>query len=214
MEIVCPTCNKRYNISEDKIPQGKRASATCKNCGCKIVIESRQDDQPDNSFKFKSAPKLQDGSESSPQITEKDFIDFIGPNADKYIEKFSKFNVAGVDHFSLTWNWPAFIVAVFWMLYRKLYLWALLVFILSFIPIAGIILMIACGLTGNYIYYKNVKKKIMELKIQQPSSELSELLQQIGGVNRWLKTLALVLMITTVLGILAAIIIPLIAGKT
>ena len=186
MEIVCPTCNKRYNISEDKIPQGKRASATCKNCGCKIVIESSQDDQPDNSFKFKSEPKLPDGSESSPQITEKDFIDFIGPNADKYIEKFSKFNVAGVDHFSLTWHWPSFIVAVFWMLYRKLYLWALLVFILSFIPIAGIV----------------------------PSSELSELLQQIGGVNRWVKTLALVLMITAVLGILAAIIIPLIAGKT
>jgi len=213
MEIICPTCNKRYDIPEDEIPQGKRASTTCKNCGGKIVIDSRQDDQQDNSFKFESEPQMSSDPESPPQVTEKDFIDFIGPNADKYIEKFTKFNVGGVDQFSATWHWPAFFVTLFWMLYRKLYLWALLIFILSFIPIAGFILMIVYGVTGNYLYYKHAKKKIMELKIQQPSSDLSESLQQIGGVNQWVKTLVMVLVIIAILGILAAIIIPLIAVR-
>jgi len=214
MELVCPTCNKKYHVSEDKIPQGKKASTTCNNCGGKIVIELSQDNQPGESLEFISESIMSDSPESPPQITKKDFIDFIGPNADKYIEKFSKFNVAGVDNFSLTWHWPAFFVTFFWMLYRKLYLWALLVFILSYIPAVGLVLMIICGLTGNYLYYKHAKQKIMELKIQESSSDLSELLHQIGGVNQWVKTLAIVLVILAILGIFAAIIIPLIATRT
>jgi len=39
MQILCPTCNARYQIAEDKISQGKRATATCKKCGGRIVIE-------------------------------------------------------------------------------------------------------------------------------------------------------------------------------
>ncbi len=38
MKIICPQCNASYNIPNNKIPK-KRAVATCKNCGGKIVIE-------------------------------------------------------------------------------------------------------------------------------------------------------------------------------
>ncbi len=32
MEIICPICNKSYNIPVERLPK-KRASAKCKNCG-------------------------------------------------------------------------------------------------------------------------------------------------------------------------------------
>lgn len=43
MQIICPTCNARYTIPDNKIPQGKKAAATCKKCGGRIVIESSAD---------------------------------------------------------------------------------------------------------------------------------------------------------------------------
>jgi predicted Zn finger-like uncharacterized protein len=39
MQILCPTCNAKYRIASNKIPQGKRAKATCKKCGGRILIE-------------------------------------------------------------------------------------------------------------------------------------------------------------------------------
>ena len=42
MEIICPTCNKVYNVSDHKIPS-KKISATCKRCGGKIEVTKRID---------------------------------------------------------------------------------------------------------------------------------------------------------------------------
>jgi hypothetical protein len=39
MEIICPTCNKSYNIPVERLPK-KRVSAKCKNCGQTMQIES------------------------------------------------------------------------------------------------------------------------------------------------------------------------------
>ncbi len=39
MKIICPTCNTRYDIPSDKIPQGRTLVETCKNCGGQIVTE-------------------------------------------------------------------------------------------------------------------------------------------------------------------------------
>lgn len=39
MKVVCPTCNASYKIPGGRIPSGRKAVATCKRCGGKIVIE-------------------------------------------------------------------------------------------------------------------------------------------------------------------------------
>ena len=39
MKVVCPNCKTIYNLNMKKLPQGKRAVASCKECGGKIVIE-------------------------------------------------------------------------------------------------------------------------------------------------------------------------------
>ena len=217
MKIVCPKCNAVYDIPSDKIPQGKRASATCKECGGKIVIEPSAGKQPDHSTQAEavSRPPISPTHKPSPlQIKTKDFIFFIGPKSDKYLSKFKKFNITGVDKFSLTWHWPAFFFSFLWMLYRKLYLWALLAFVLSLIPYFGFLLWVVWGATGNYIYYKNAKKKILRLKTLQPASDLSISLRNIGGVNEWVWRWVKILLIISILALIAAILIPLFAGRS
>ncbi len=74
-------------------------------------------------------------------LNEEDFIAFVGSNAPKYLEKFKKFRIGGVDNFVATWHWPAFLAGFWWMLYRKLYLWALVSFIGMLYPVCQL-----CGL--------------------------------------------------------------------
>jgi protein-tyrosine kinase len=38
MIITCPLCHKRYKISAEKIPPGKRAAGKCQNCGRHMVV--------------------------------------------------------------------------------------------------------------------------------------------------------------------------------
>jgi hypothetical protein len=118
------------------------------------------------------------------EIKEEEISSFIGKNAEKYIKKFKKFNINGVDNFSLTWHWPAFFLPGWWFLYRKLYLWALLDFVLNFISFIGFLERFIWAATANYIYYKHVKKKILLLKSQLPSID-NKALSQVGGVHTW-----------------------------
>jgi hypothetical protein len=46
MKIVCSVCNTNYTIPDRKIPPGRKASATCKNCGVKIEIPVQTKMQP------------------------------------------------------------------------------------------------------------------------------------------------------------------------
>lgn len=110
---------------------------------------------------------------------------FVGKNAAYYNEQFRKFNVGGVETFVPTWNWAAFLCNFWWMLYRKLYLWALVWFILSFIPFFGIAFWVAAGISGNYLYFRHATPKIREARSMQPPEKLPEVLRQLGGVNEW-----------------------------
>lgn len=156
---------------------------------------------------------IESSDQSKTEVTEEDFAHFIGKNADKYLSKFGEFTVRGADKFALTWHWPVFFFGFLWMLYRKLYLWALLAFFLPIIaPFVSsyfnLLIMIAWGMTGNYIYYKHAKKKILKLKTDQSCFDLSLMatsLRKIGGVNRWVPYIALLM---AIVGILAAISIP------
>ena len=38
MQIVCPSCNTAYRVPRNRIPSGKRGTATCKKCGHKLII--------------------------------------------------------------------------------------------------------------------------------------------------------------------------------
>ena len=145
-------------------------------------------------------------------VTEDDLTLFMGKNAQKYLGKFRNFSLGGEDSFAVTWHWPAFFVGFWWMLYRKMWLWAvlwlLLGLVLRLIPYAGFGMMLASGMTGNYLYYTHAKKKLGELKTM-PGSDAARTaaIARKGGVSGILVVIA-PLIIVAVLGILAAIAIP------
>lgn len=215
MKITCPSCNTTYNVPRDKIPK-RKAVATCNRCRTKFYIEPENVDQSITGVASEPHPPLivthsapvKTDRPSEDSVTETDFAAFMVRNSDKYLSKFRKFQADDIDKFAVTWHWPAFFTGIWWPLYRKLYLWALVVFVVSCIPLLGFLAMIPFAMMGNYIYYKHAKKKIAELKSSHRSSDISVLLSQVGGVNPWVITVVTVLIGIALTGILAAILTP------
>lgn len=153
--------------------------------------------------------------EQKVEPTERDFVNFVGDNAYKYLRQFKKFNADGVDKFAWTWHWPACIFGFWWLLYRKLYLWALIAFFLMFIPfwifIGSLFYWIflsslVYGSIANYIYYKQAKNKIIKYKSAKAPADAHKAaiaLRKKGGVKVCVPTLAaLTILITIVLPLL------------
>ena len=173
--IICPKCQFEQEETEE-----------CIRCGV-VIKKFAQRAQP---------PEVQE----VPRGVEDDLTAFVGNNANVYIQKFKKFNMGGANTFAITWNWSTFFFGPCWMLYRKLYGWAVVAFVLSAIPFTSLISTLAFAMTGNYIYFKHANKRISELKRSRPSSELTAALASVGGVNQWVVTLSIVTIIVGFIG--------------
>lgn len=123
-------------------------------------------------------------------VTEDEFAAFIGVRASRYLSKFRKFSIDGIDRFAATWHWPAFFCGFWWLLYRKMYLWALVYFIMLAIPYANVAAWITLAIGANYLYYSHAKNKINAAKNAQAVGDLLTILPQLGGVNRWVPVVA------------------------
>jgi uncharacterized protein YbaR (Trm112 family) len=49
MEIICESCERRFNITDEKIPKGKVLSLSCPKCKNKITLDMRENDQSNES---------------------------------------------------------------------------------------------------------------------------------------------------------------------
>jgi Tfp pilus assembly major pilin PilA len=180
---LCEKCGKEVQGGE----------IFCRHCGARLLSQQ-------------ASPS---GFASTGKINDEDYALFIGKNSDKYLAKFKKFNLTGEDSFAATWHWPAFFVPFFWLLYRKLYLWALLVFIVGLIPYVGFAAMVVFGISANYLYYTHAKNKLLEVKTAQPPASDVQRVAAIarrGGVNSLVVIIPVVMI--PVIAILAAIAIP------
>lgn len=165
----------------------------CNKCGNEVIEGSTFCSHCGNSLS--STQSASYGSSPDSRIDDKDFAAYIGKNTDKYLPKFKQFNVEGIDNFSATWNWSAFLAGPLWMLYRKLYLYFIIFFVITCIPYFGILTWIAAGIIANYIYYKQAKAKILEVKSSHSAVNIPETLARIGGVNSWVWTVGIVIFI-------------------
>lgn len=136
-------------------------------------------------------------------ITTEEIRSFVGANSYYYLQQFSKFNVTGIEKFCVTWNWSCFGFTWLWFLYRKMYMLAVLTFVVFCIPGVNIILHIVAGVVGNYLYYGHVKQKILEIRAIPAHQNISLVYQEMGGVHRWVIILGIVFSI--MLAILFAI---------
>ncbi|WP_432738469.1 DUF2628 domain-containing protein [Maridesulfovibrio sp. FT414] len=128
------------------------------------------------------------------KIEYRDYYAFMGENAAKYYQRFEKFELLG-GGFAATWHWPAFFVGPLWFMYRKMYVWALVSFLFSWVPYAAFPAMIASGLCAHYLYYRECRVKILGIKNYADPDRLGILLQRQGGVNKWVIAAAVVYLI-------------------
>ncbi|MBI5846763.1 MAG: DUF2628 domain-containing protein [Nitrospirae bacterium] len=127
--------------------------------------------------------KDQDQKETS-LMSDEEYLDlFIGPNVVKYMDNFKKFGIKGPSSFVPTWHWPAFFLPFFWLLYRKLYLHAIGVLVLSFIPGINILTCIAMGLTAYYIYFRHVRDSVTAIKRATTPAQIGYVMTREGGVT-------------------------------
>lgn len=144
---------------------------TCGRC--------QQQNQDDANFCYQCGSELTastaDAGPAAPVSTGTDndlWRDFIGPNADRYLEQFKKFGPTQAPRFALTWNWPAFLyVSFLWFLYRKMYLYAAVYAIgpvvstyLTGDMTSGVVWSVVAGATANYVYYWHCREHIAAIK--------------------------------------------------
>ena len=128
---------------------------------------------------------------------------------------------------SASWHWPAFFVTFWWMLYRKMWVPALIWF---FAP--GIVLRVLAQMTpsatppltltlvwwlawlivpalfANRLYYGHCTKKIQEVRARGGSKEqMIARLEAVGGTSN-VALIVLLVLIIPIIGILAAVALP------
>ncbi len=147
-------------------------------------------------------------SAAVPKITGDDYVTFIGNNSGKYLARFNKFGMEGSECFRFTWHWPAFFVTSLWMMYRKLYGWAILAFISQLIPLVQLVAPIFWPIMAHYLYYRHAKKNLIQIK-QVPSSEETRRtgIAARGGVSPVALSIG-ILAVLTLFGVLSAVAIP------
>ena len=121
------------------------------------------------------------------QVTRDEITLFIQNNENFYKRKFKKMDDTGK---SVSWNWAAFFMGIYWMVYRKMYFKAgaflLLSMVASYTPYIGNILNL-CVLFGiavyaNALYKDHVENSIKKVSILFPEKK-EEALEKIGGTN-------------------------------
>lgn len=155
----------------------------------------------------------------------------IGPdNRDYYLSHFSRMRDGGS---RLSWHWPAFFLTSYWLLYRKMWIPALVYFIMPFvllIPFGAVVAALAPtsgaaqssvyllyvgayfflpAMFANSLYFRHCRQKIESVAATSGSRErqLGELSAK-GGTSGIAMLAISALFLIAMLGILAAIAIP------
>lgn len=167
--IYCSKCGAK-NKQEDSF---------CSKCGNMLHISNNVNTMGNN-YNTNNQANHNTYTENNTNYTQNNEYDaelarFIGENSQYYI---SKFNEMKRENKQTTWNWSAFLFTAYWLIYRKMYAQGIAVMAISFIisligggfsSLLGLVLDVAIGLYGNYIYEKQIEKCITQSKnINEP----------------------------------------------
>lgn len=130
------------------------------------------------------------------QSTNNDMIiqQLVGVKADYYIPKFQTMKAQNKQ---TSWNWPAFLVAPYWMIYRKMYGYgagALAVsFVFSLIGSGLLSLLLLAGYIVFGVFANNIYMKFIESKAGQAQSMSEPFRTQFIAKNSGVNTTATIL---------------------
>lgn len=205
-------CSKCGSANDD-------AAKLCVNCGNALALTAKAAAIP---------PASADESASDEEY----FKAVVGSkNQEYYLDNFSRFD--DERKLSPTWNWSAFLVTFYWLLYRKMWLNAALYFLLPGLLLAlfWVVGAVAGGAVGfvvslgyfayvaavfilmpmyaNALYYRQCKKMIETVRVttQGTQRQLGELAGK-GGTSHVAYIFILIVTFVAIIGVLAAIAIP------
>lgn len=154
---------------------------------------------------------------------------FVGPKYAEYYERhFERFKNTGG---AVSWNWPAFLIASVWLLYRKMWLLALLYWLvlpLSLMFISGVVAaavgplasvyfyygtsilisFVLMPMFANRFYYRHAQKKIDKVTAATTSPEQQSIEVARAGGTSSIALAVVPFILVFVIGVLAAIAIP------
>ena len=116
----------------------------------------------------------------------------VGTKQEYYLPRFEKMETLN----SFTdWNWAACLFGAAWMMYRKMYVFGLLLWVVANVVTAmevgllNLAFWIACGLLGNYLYMKDINNRTDKAMDMQP--EERELFIQKNSGTSWAAVIVL-----------------------
>ena len=179
-------------------------SILCSKCGASNEAGSAFCTKCGNSL---AKTEVVDHISNNESYTQDELSLFLEKNQSYYLEKFNLIEKTGDKK---AWNWCSFLIGGYWMLYRKMYVQAIIYIIanliLGCIPFIGwalsLALCVGLGIFGNLLYLDHIKKTFTEIGCAD-SNMRSTLINKKGGTNLVLPILLAV--IPVIIGIIASI---------
>src|SRR5512146_706905 len=206
-------CSKCGSANDD-------AAKFCAGCGAALPLTGKA---------AASIPSVQ----AEESATDEEYYKAVlgARNQDYYLEHFSRFD--DERKISTTWNWSAFLVTFYWLLYRKMWLNAAIYFVLPYVLLilfwvvgavaggaVGIVVtlgyfvylgavLVVIPMYANALYYTQCRKMIETVRstTQGTQRQLGELAGK-GGTSHAAYIFILITTFVAVIGVLAAIAIP------
>ena len=179
-------------------------SILCSKCGASNEAGSAFCTKCGNSL---AKTEVVDHISNNESYTQDELSLFLEKNQSYYLEKFNLIEKTGDKK---AWTWCSFLIGGSWMLYRKMYVQAIIYIIanliLGCIPFIGwalsLALCVGLGIFGNSLYLDHIKKTFTEIGCAD-SNMRSTLINKKGGTNLVLPILLAV--IPVIIGIIASI---------
>ena len=179
-------------------------SILCSKCGASNEAGSAFCTKCGNSL---AKTEVVDHISNNESYTQEELSLFLEKNQSYYLEKFNLIEKTGDKK---AWNWCSFLIGGYWMLYRKMYVQAIIYIIANLIvgciPFIGwalsLALCVGLGIFGNSLYLDHIKKTFTEIGCAD-SNMRSTLINKKGGTNLVLPILLAV--IPVIIGIIASI---------
>lgn len=108
----------------------------------------------------------------------------VGVNTEYYMPKFWQLRTQGK---MTSWNWPAFLITPYWMIYRKMYAYGAIAlgvaFVLSLLnTLLALVGYVACGIFANYLYMTHLDKLAQQARAMNEPYR-SQFIASNAGVN-------------------------------
>ena len=133
--------------------------AFCRNCGNPVAQQTAQNENGEYA-EFEGTIKAEN-------IIDDDVCALIGEEKQEYyLNRFAQMKQGNK---KATWNWCAFLFTPAWFIYRKMYAYGAIVFVISYLldemlPNMDLLFSVLCGVFANYIYMTHLEKLALQAK--------------------------------------------------